>query len=388
VVQNRRAKWAVAGLVAVAVAVAAVGTAVAPSVWAQGPEPGAKAAAKPARGKVPNNVVVKKGDPLAAVRPATTALETFHYKLKLHAIDGVTLATSFYPSRLETNAPVVLLVHERERSSKDFEDPIDELKKLGLAEHLQSLGYAVLSFDLRGHGANTRKTLSDREWDAMVDDLQSAYLFLVDQHNRGQLNLSKLGVVGLGEGANLAAAWAYLPAGAVSTEGRLSDISALVLVSPVARSAGINFTTLMNALAPRIPLLLMAGERDAPSHDAIKKVRGNVEKVRLNRIELFPSSLHGYKLLNLEPRAASVIIRFLEGHTKLKSTEWEPRFNLTPVTYSDIEVVRHAKSPAAKEKEKAKAKAKEAPAKAKEEAKEEAPKAKEPADDAKDNEAK
>ena len=154
---NRRAKWAVTGLVAAAVAVTvAIGTAV-----AQGP--GAKGAAKPARGKAANNPpVVKKGDPLAAARPTTNATETFHYKIKLHAFDGVTLATSFYPSRLETNAAVVILVHEKERSSKDFEDPIDELKRQGLAEHLQGLGYAVLTFDLRGHGANTRKALNDR----------------------------------------------------------------------------------------------------------------------------------------------------------------------------------------------------------------------------------
>ena len=40
----------------------------------------------------------------------------------------------------------------------------------------------------------------------MVDDLQAAYQFLVDRHNRGKLNLAKFGVLALGEGANLAAA--------------------------------------------------------------------------------------------------------------------------------------------------------------------------------------
>ena len=72
-------------------------------------------------------------------------------------------------------------------------------------------------------------------------------------------------------------------------------------------------------------------------------MRANVEKTRLNRVELFPSSLHGYKLLKLEPRATAVIARFLEGHIKLKSAEWEPRFNLTPVVFTDVEVIRHAK---------------------------------------------
>ena len=194
-------------------------------------------------------------------------------------------------------------------------------------------------------------------------------MFLVDRHNRGELNLSKLGVVGDGRGGE--------PRRGL---GRLARRGGLDRGPPHRHrrpgpglpdrpeGAGINLAALMNSLAPRIPLLLMAGERDVPSHEAIKKVRGNVEKVRLNRVELFPSSLHGYKLLKLEPRAASVIVRFLDGHTKLKSTEWEPRFNLNPVNYTDIEVVRHAKSPAdkEKEKEKVKLKAKDAPAKAKE----------------------
>ena len=342
-IPNRRARWAVMSLVAATVAVATVAV-------AQGPAAKGKVPAKPSQGKARVNVAVKKGDPLAAPakekdegNPRPLVAGTFHYRIRLHAFDDTTLATSYYPSRLDTLAPAVLLIHEKERSSKDFEDPIDELKKLGLAEHLQSLGYAVLTLDLRGHGANMRKAVSDRDWAAMVDDLQAAYQFLIDRHNRGELNLARLGVVGLGEGANLAAAWAYLPGGGVSTEGRVTDIAGLVLVSPLPKGLELNFTTLMNALAPRIPVLIMAGERDTLSHEAVKKVKANVERVRQNRVELFPSSLHGYKLLKLEPRATAVITRFLESTVKLKSIDWEPRFNLNPVVYTDIEIIRHVR---------------------------------------------
>jgi hypothetical protein len=375
--RNRRAGWAVAGLAAAAVALGTVGVAVAPLALAQTSGTKAKAARGKARGNVPPP---KKGpvaaDPLAApakekdkekdkdaVKPAEGG--TYHFRMRIRAFDDAPLTASYYPAKLETASPVVLLVHEKDRSSKDFEDPVEELKKQGMAEHLQGLGYAVLSFDLRGHGANARKALSDREWAEMVDDLQAVYQFLVDRHNRGELNVAKLGVVAVGEGANLAAAWAYLPGGAVSHEGRVTDIAALALVSPLPQGEGYSFSTPINSLAPRIPILLTAGERDAPSHDAVKKVRANVEKTRQNRVELFPSALHGYKLLKLEPRAGSVITKFLESTVKLKSTEWEPRYNLSPVAYTDIEVIRHAK-PGDKEKEQ-------------EKAKEEAPKAKEKA---------
>ena len=72
----------------------------------------------------------------------------------------------------------------------------------------------------------------------MAEDLQAAYVFLLDRHNRGDFNLAKLGVIALGEGANLAVAWAYQPGAAVSTEGRASDLNALVLLSPFPEGSG------------------------------------------------------------------------------------------------------------------------------------------------------
>jgi pimeloyl-ACP methyl ester carboxylesterase len=337
---------------------------------------GKSAPGKTARGKARGNANApqRKGPPNAAdplARQVNDAAEkpaprgTYHFRLKVESYDDATLAASYYPAKAETAAPVVLLVHEKDRSGKDFEDPVGELKGLGLAEHLQSLGYAVLAFDLRGYGANQRRPMTDRDWREMVNDLQAVYQFLVDRNNRGEVNLSRLGVVALGEGANLVALWAYLPGGAVSSEGRVTDLSGLVLVSPLTEGEGYPFATLMNALAPRIPVLLMAGERDAASHEAVRKVRANVEKTRQNKVELFPSSLHGYKLLRLEPRATSVLTKFLEGTVKLKSSEWEPRYNLAPVAFSDIQLIRHAKADAdteaEKAKEKEKAKGKEAP---------------------------
>ena len=256
-----------------------------------------------------------------------------------------TLAATYYPAKLGTTAPVVLLIHEKDRSGKDFEEAIGELKGQGLAEHLQGAGYAVLFIDLRGHGANPRRTLSAKDWRAMTVDLQAAYLFLLDRHNRGELNLNKLGVVAVGEGANLAAAWAATPGAAVSTQGRNSDLGALVLVSPTAIEGREGLESVLTTLAPRVPLLLMVGERDTDSHASVKAVRPFVERTKTNKIELFPSSLHGYKLLRLEPKVSSVLTRFLDSTLKSRADEWEPRYNLNPVAYSDIQFVRNANPP-------------------------------------------
>ena len=201
----------------------------------------------------------------------------------------------------------------------------------------------MLSLDLRGQGQNPRRALTRSERPRLVEDLQAAYFFLVDRHNRGELNLSKLGVIALGDGANLAAAWAFQPGAAVTTEGHPSDLSALVLVSPMPEGSGYLLRHVMPSLATRIPMLLLAGERDNASKDAVQAVRPMVERGRLNKIELYPSPLHGYKLLRLEPKVTSALFHFLENTLKNRAVAWEPQYNLLPVTFTDIQTIRHAK---------------------------------------------
>ena len=308
---------------------------------AQGQRP-----ARGPRGQVKNQggVPLKKArpeaaDPLAKVAavPGRPALGTFHYTLRLRAFDGAPLAATYYPSKLGSTAPVVMLIHEMGRSRKDFEDAVLDLKGQGFAEHLQGLGYAVFSMDLRGQGQNTRGQRHDTQ--QMIEDLQAGYFFLVDRHNRGDLNLSKLGVLALGDGANLVTAWAFQPGAGVTTEGRPSDLSALVLISPQPEGFGYVFGHVVASLAPRVPLLLLAGSRDAPSKDAVQSVQQAVQRTRLNKVELFPTSLHGYKFLRLEPKITSAVFQFLDASLKNRAIEWEPQYNLTPVTFSDPQIV-------------------------------------------------
>jgi hypothetical protein len=97
------------------------------------------------------------------------------------------------------------------------------------------------------------------------------------------------------------------------------------------------------SLAPRVPLLLMAGDRDNPSKDALQSVQQVVQRARLNKVELFPSSLHGYKFLRLEPKITATVFQFLETALKNRPVEWEPQYNLTPVTFGDAQIVMNAK---------------------------------------------
>ena len=295
------------------------------------------------------------GDPLAKVLGAAQRPKTglSHYTFRLRSFDGTPLAASYYPSQLGNSAAVVMLIHETGRSRKDFEDPVQDLKGQGLAEHLQGLGYAVFSMDLRWQGQNPRRALTASERPKLIEDLQAGYFFLVDRHNRGDLNLRKLGVIALSESANLALAWGTQPGAAITIEGRPSDLSALALISPNPEGFGHVIGHGITALASRVPLLLIAGERDIPSKNAIHSVRQTVQNIRLSKIELFPSALHGYKLLRLEPTVISALTHFLETTLKNRPVEWEPQYNLTPVTFGDSQLVQNI-TPAENIKNKAK----------------------------------
>jgi acetyl esterase/lipase len=327
------------------------------------------------------------GDPLAKAastqakgKTDTAPPGTYHYTFKLRTFEGTLLAASYYPSRLGVNAPVVMLVHESGRSRKDFEEPVSELKGRGIAEHLQDEGYAVFSMDLRGQGQNPRRVPSASDRLLMMEDLQAAYHFLLDRHNRGEFNMAKLGVVALGEGANLTAAWANQAGAAISTEGRATDLNAIVLISPFPDGSGYVLNHVLASLAPRIPIALLVGSKDVTSKDAVEsarrivlglpltqqsggQVRAGIEKkdvidrrkveldkgeqagrLRLNRVEFFPSPLHGYKLVRLEPKITTTILHFLEATIKLRPAEWEPRYNLAPVTTSEILTVSRGKT--------------------------------------------
>ena len=289
--------------------------------------------------------------------------DSMHYALKLNGADNKPLAANYYPSKKGTSAPVVLLIHERLRSAKDFDEPIADLKRKGLAQALQAEEYAVMTLDLRGHGANPRREVNSREWRAMVEDLQSAYLFLLDRHNHGELNLARLGVVAVGEGANLAATWAASAGGAVSSEGRTSDLGALVLISPMGDDAsqGLRFGPPVASIAPRLPLLVQAGERDASTMTALTASRPVIERSRVNKVETYPTSLHGHRMLWLEPKAAGAIVKFLDATIKFKTEDWEPRYNLNPVAYDDVFAVTKSDTPAPATKKAAEPATKKAP---------------------------
>jgi pimeloyl-ACP methyl ester carboxylesterase len=182
----------------------------------------------------------------AAAAPVPAAKLPAPVDVQLDTKDGVQLQATFYPSPLGKGAVPVILLHMWKGSRADYDS---------LAQSLQQHKHAVLVPDLRGHGRSTRQLLPDGsvleidksklnadDYVAMVtQDMEACKAFLMKRNNLGELNISKLCVVGAEMGAAVAMNWAYTdwnwPPLATGRQGQ--DVRALVLISPETNFKGI-----------------------------------------------------------------------------------------------------------------------------------------------------
>ena len=318
------------------------------------------------------------------------ARDTQYFRVAVARPDGSFLSLNYYPALPGENPPVVLLVHEKERSSRDFADKIEELKDPnGLAAELQNEGFAVVSLDVAGlsdprkRNANLAKNepakkaqpaenlASVNSVEQAVRDLRLSYQFLVDRHNRLEFNLGKLTLLTLGEGSNASLEWLreatqpvpnrpnfrqipndprFKNAGAIAAAGgmnsatdRPSDVSAMILISPVESWLNVRTAQTLKNLLPGSPVnvLVIGGSKDKATADTLIALKPIVERLesRLSKVETLETSLHGARLLRFEPGLVPKLNRFLEQTVEFQKTEWEPRYNLTPVAYRLQEAV-------------------------------------------------
>jgi len=146
--------------------------------------------------------------------------------IKFRTVDGVTIKGKFYPG--EKDAPTVMILPNVGEESK---------KKSWntLAEELQKKGYAVLTFDYRGHGGSTgieaevfwskkhvfnylvpgykekARTIENKYdkkyYPALLNDIAAAKAFLDRKNDAKECNSSRLVLIGAETGAALGAVW-------------------------------------------------------------------------------------------------------------------------------------------------------------------------------------
>lgn len=227
-------------------------------------------------------------------------------RLKLVTTDEVPLAVWYYPAlgaakpdgtgwEDVASAAVVILLHDLEGSHATVEP---------LARSLQRQGVAVVTPDLRGHGASTTRagtTLETRalkkpDFEAMAvsrggairdqasarGDVETVRAWVKERAAGGALDMNRLFVVGSGLGAAVAVQWALADATwpdiASGRQGR--DVRGLVLVSPAWTTRGFALSQALttDVIRKHIPIMVIAGRDDRDGvklYDQLKRQRAN-----------------------------------------------------------------------------------------------------------------
>jgi pimeloyl-ACP methyl ester carboxylesterase len=276
-----------------------------------------------------------------------TATDPNKFRVPIPTADYVELDGTYYRGTKGRDTPCVILVHNF-RSDRT-KSGLDELAKA-----LNNKGFAVLTFDLRGHGGSVnvspsfwavaankngimggnakQTTISFAKFKPtylpwLVNDIAAARHFLEVKNDAGELNAQSIFIVGCGEGASLgmefvASEWqrqyvvgvrALQSSGTTKVAGR--DIAGAVWLSITMRPNNVflpmqNWIRNIPGLRDETHMCMIYGDRDLKAKaDADELLRalgtGGRDKVQKfePKIELKGTDLSGQALLS--PAAAS-----------------------------------------------------------------------------------
>jgi pimeloyl-ACP methyl ester carboxylesterase len=229
--------------------------------------------------------------------------------------DELDVKATYFPGADGQDSIPVIIIHGLGPKSnrRDYDD-----KDSGLARFLQAtLGCAVIVPDLRGHGDSTKwsealqKRLREEhkrprealkvekfkpaDYAAMLDeDLRAVKDFLWKQNNEHKLNLDKLTVIGVEEGAALALCYAAADANGYeqhqAKRGPLklgNFVKAVVLISPQTKVAGLNTATAkvlhdpdFRDLRLNLPIMILAGDENPAYFKEAETLHNEFQKGR------------------------------------------------------------------------------------------------------------
>lgn len=294
--------------------------------------------------------------PAQALR-ADEKAATNQERVKFDTVDQVELHGTFFPSSKGQKAPCAILLHELGGSSQ----------KEGwteLATELQKKGFAVLTFDFRGHGDSTEvgsnfwqdrvnqtlkgaRSLKSKDkvtykdfstplqYSMMVNDIAAAKRFLDRKNDSGECNSADVVVIGAESGATLGALWIFTewsnrppirnPLGFVIGQGEPQgkNVAAAVWLSmsPNLGTGKVNVGNwLKSPVREKIPMYFLVGEGDKNAgyskylHDSV--LRANTDKsLKFTGMKAIPGSnkLAGRELLGKKSLGTEALIaQYLE----------------------------------------------------------------------------
>jgi pimeloyl-ACP methyl ester carboxylesterase len=186
----------------------------------------------------------------------------------------------------------VVLVHAEGRTSADWSN---------FAGKLASQGFRVVTFDLRGHGANTAAgPMTDAEWAKVPGDIAAAAAYL---RSKGAQEVS---LIGAEIGGSLA-----LRAGADDPA-----VTTVVMISPTLSAHGVKVSEALTAYGKR-PLFLVAASGDTMSAKAATLLQPKA--LGIAELELLDGAGSGAALLNIDPALQGNLFNWLAGST------WRPK---------------------------------------------------------------
>ncbi|PQO40990.1 alpha/beta hydrolase [Blastopirellula marina] len=208
--------------------------------------------------------------------------------------DGVIIHGTYYGSADGKMAIPVIMLPGWERSQNDL---------TGLAKIMQREGLAVVTVDLRGHGASKTiqgaggqvteidlERIRANDFETFVaQDLEAIKSFLMEENNKGNLNIEMLTIVGCDFSAiaalNFAArdwSWPTLP-----TLKQGQDVKGLILVSPPKTFKGFNANQAlkMPVIQNELSIMIIASEGNRSDFSDAKRVFNSLDKIRQKRMD-------------------------------------------------------------------------------------------------------
>ena len=278
--------------------------------------------------------------------------------VRLTTKDQFPLHITYYKSLRGKEAPVAVLVHQEGGNRFVWQG-----KAVGLAERLQREGFAVVTVDLRHHGESKtapggnanqdtgRKAapgkkggseLRPGEYEAMVTyDMATVKGFIYDEHQAGNLNMNKMGIVAAEMGAVIAVRFAVndwleephsdAPPGSGFETPRGQDVRALVLISPVASVPGIVMAQALQGLRPfPVAMSFNVSTGDTKDKGETKKLYTaaaafDKEHKRIFLQDKYPGKLRGTDMLNAKIGLEEHIILFLNDNVMKVDSPWRDR---------------------------------------------------------------
>lgn len=280
--------------------------------------------------------------------------------------DSALVHITYYKSTMGREAPVVVLLHMKDGNRFVWQN--------GFAEQLQREGYAVITVDLRGHGesrlgpaaisgGNANQDPADKkkksgskkptgkqpaenelkpaQYQAMVvEDMEAVKRFIFEEHEAGNLNMNKLGIIGPEMGASVAVNFALrdwektphpdAPEGFRTPRGQ--DVRALVLISPQSNFESLNTMKPLAALrAPawNIAFLVAVGKKDPKDRGQAKKIYDQLSSFPKSEERMYfdeySASVRGTDLLGKTPKFEEHILVFLKKHLMEAQSMWRER---------------------------------------------------------------